>query len=433
VTSDNVIVQVITQTGHGFIVGNWLRTARFSEPSQPYALANSTALATSYVVGVVIQVIDANHFILQSNGYLTGSVVSGASGIVQFLDPANPGLLTPVAPTAVGYVVVPCYSPDTSSSGWIIPFRPILITNNNVNNTQIISQTGHGFVAGQWVKNVSTTGSPKTYALAQATTLVNAYLTVGMVTFVIDANTFVLQQDGYVVFDPSQLPTTPFPVVGGEYFLSPTSPGAQQTAEPANPLPSRPTFQCTLAVAATSCEGWILPQKPTVASGSSGGNGIIQSLYFYYQNPGNNYINQTTANVWQNSPLTGNITPSSVTSNIKITISLLAFVREGTANKSAGFAIGRNGSVIPGCLPVPPFPGTFVANCLNNNNSSGILLQNNRYMFSYLDSPSTTSPVSYSLMLNSTFLPTTWYLGQNSFPSAVSYDLASMCLEEVAI
>jgi hypothetical protein len=85
---------------------------------------------------------------------------------------------------------------------------------------QQISQASHGFTVGQVLRF---TGA--TYVLAEANSQVDAN-TSGMVSFVIDANTFGLTQAGYI----SQLP---FGVVPGQqYYLSPTVPGGIQLSAP---------------------------------------------------------------------------------------------------------------------------------------------------------------------------------------------------------
>jgi hypothetical protein len=87
----------ITQTAHGFIVGNVLRT----NGTSIFAKAQADTAANAEVIGMVLQVIDANTFVM-----ITGGVCTGLSGLVAntvyFLSEATAGLLTSAEPTPNG-------------------------------------------------------------------------------------------------------------------------------------------------------------------------------------------------------------------------------------------------------------------------------------------------------------------------------------------
>ena len=87
----------VTQTAHGFTVGNILRVSGAST----FAKAQADTAVNAEVVGIVIQVIDANTFLMVTNGACTG--LSGLiAGTVYFLSDTAAGLLSTAEPTPNG-------------------------------------------------------------------------------------------------------------------------------------------------------------------------------------------------------------------------------------------------------------------------------------------------------------------------------------------
>lgn len=423
---------LVTQAGHGFVAGN---IVKITAVANVYSKALANTMANAYkTAGVVMFVPDANHFVLQQSGFGTFSagqppLVGLVAGNNYFLSPTVLGSYTTSEP-ATPFASRPVMLATDTLTAWILPQRPIISASSSNAPVVIVNQVAHGFVAGQWVKNVSTIGTPKTYALAQANTLANAYKTSGIVAFVIDANNFILQQNGYLVFDAGQPPSSAL-VIGDSYFLSPTVAGGQQVLEPAFPLPSRPTFQATAAL-----EGWVLPQKPTVIpSGSGSGGGMLQSLNYVFRTRTNH--NPTVANAWINLPTySGTITPGSVSSRIKITMDFLASYQVGNGSRM-GLAIGRNGVVIPACLGLSD--GLKCTAVVPNTSD---LRWDTRTTFIFYDSASTTSPITYSLMFNAQTVGSgsgghsDWLHlnGSNSPSGGTSHSscIGSITLEEIA-
>lgn len=92
---------------------------------------------------------------------------------------------------------------------------------------ELVVQTAHGFIAGDVITFNSVTSN--SWKLAQADSLVDCQGAC-MVSLVLDANTFIATQDGYIsnIIDPSISPFT----VGRQYYLSPTTPGHLTLTEP---------------------------------------------------------------------------------------------------------------------------------------------------------------------------------------------------------
>lgn len=121
VTSSAVKISV-TQNGHGFSAGNWL----YISGASTYALAKADAASTAECVGVVLSVTDANTFVLQVSGYITG--LSGlTAGSVHFISDSSGGAITATEPSTVGQISKPVLEADTTTSGWIQIGRGITI------------------------------------------------------------------------------------------------------------------------------------------------------------------------------------------------------------------------------------------------------------------------------------------------------------------
>jgi hypothetical protein len=116
-TSETTVVQ----TGHGLAVQDVVRLSGTN-----YVKAQADSLANARAVGIVTAVVDANTFRIRSHGYVTG--LSGLSGgSVYYLSPTTSGLLTTTEPTAAGQVSMVVFIADSSSSGWVMSQRPLLV------------------------------------------------------------------------------------------------------------------------------------------------------------------------------------------------------------------------------------------------------------------------------------------------------------------
>lgn len=111
----------VVQGSHGFAVKDVVRLS-----GGTWVKAQADSLANAREVGIVTQVIDASTFRVVSHGYATG--LSGlTAGSVYYLSPSTAGLLTTTEPTTAGQVTVPVFIADTTTSGFVMSQRPLLV------------------------------------------------------------------------------------------------------------------------------------------------------------------------------------------------------------------------------------------------------------------------------------------------------------------
>jgi len=107
-TSD-ATTKSITQTAHGFVVGNWV----YLSGASTYAKTDADATATLDSVGVVTTVTDANIFTLTTEGYASG--LSGLTAGTRYYISGTAGAITSTAPTNSKAVFIA----DTTTSGYV--------------------------------------------------------------------------------------------------------------------------------------------------------------------------------------------------------------------------------------------------------------------------------------------------------------------------
>jgi hypothetical protein len=278
----------ITQIAHGLIVGNWVRIN--SAGNYVRGIANTPE--NSDVIGVVIATPDFDTFTLQQSGYITSSqnVFSGlVPGDPYYLntDVGSPGTMTNVDALVDGFVSRPVFIPDTANSGWVVPYRGIIIGggpdtstggggSGTDSNITTVTQTAHGFIVGDVIRQApaNTILMQAVYTLAFADTLPNARA-VGVVIEVINPNSFRVQFSGYnqqsgstggITVDDLGSPLA----TGVTYFLSVITPGKVSAIEPfVAGQASKPMYVCEQTVGDTGINaGWILDQRPLLVSGS---------------------------------------------------------------------------------------------------------------------------------------------------------------------
>lgn len=239
-----------TQVGHGFSVGNWLRVSG----SNTFALASVESLNNARAVGVVIDVVDADTFVLQTEGF-NETQVGLTPGATYYLDRLVPGGMVPFPTGQPNEFIRPVYVALTSTSGFVLEEKPIPVIDSKT--SIIVNQPGHGFIEGAAVRVLTDTQ----YTQAQANNLENSRA-VGLIR-TIDADNFILHQSGLVqVFEPPWLFDNQ-----EQYYLSPSVPGILTSVEPTGPGEvSKPMFQ---AIDGTS--GWILEQRPLLQPNANGG------------------------------------------------------------------------------------------------------------------------------------------------------------------
>ncbi len=136
------IVQSISQTSHGFSVGDVLYCTSTTSCSK----AKADSATTSDVNGIVLTVTNSNAFVLLMDGYITG--LSGkVANTVYFLDPATAGALTATQPTTAGYIDMPLFKADSTTSGYFHIQRGVVITSTGTNTTPWAPETRVTFSA----------------------------------------------------------------------------------------------------------------------------------------------------------------------------------------------------------------------------------------------------------------------------------------------
>lgn len=119
--SGNSLVNTITQTAHGFIVGDILYYT-----GSAWAKAKADNVGTAEVIGMVSVVVNSNNFKLHFGGYIT--TLSGlTAGVVYFLSDTVAGLLTATEPTSPGSFSKPLLVASTTSAGYFFNYRGVKI------------------------------------------------------------------------------------------------------------------------------------------------------------------------------------------------------------------------------------------------------------------------------------------------------------------
>lgn len=362
---DDTSTHIINQPGNTFNVGDWVRVSG----NTVYSLADGSSFANSQGVGVVIDDGDPL-FEIQFSGFVSGIIIgavdaAGApiaitSGTVYYLSDVVPGAITPTKPTGLFSSVKPCYISESSTSltGFILPQQPLEVKPGDDDPSfVVVTQNGHGFNVEDCLRVLAS----GTYIEAQANTLTNARA-VGIVVEVIDANTFVLQTSGFTDKITGKTAAT-------QYFLSASTAGLLTSTEPsADGEYSKPMYQSL-----TADSGYILEQRPMVQpnanGGASGGGGggmpanLVQTV-----------VNTSlTIPPLTDLPFSVTITPSSASSRVRIMFS-------GINTSGGRVYLKRNGVILTS-------GGINVAMYVSGSRTNSTFL--------YIDSPATTSPVTY--------------------------------------
>lgn len=251
--SGTQLANSITQASHGFSVGQALYYT-----GSAYALAKADVDSTSEVLGIVSSVTSSSVFVLTPVGYITG--LSGlTAGSLYYLSDTTAGALTTTQPTTVGHVSKPLLVADTTTSGYAIQSRGVIVIAQSTGSTAVtkpITQSAHGFSVGQVLYY---TGSA--YALANASADSTSEV-LGIVTYVTDANNFTLTASGYAT-GLSGL------TAGTTYYLSASSSGAFTATQPS----TVGNISKPVLVADTTTSGYVI-QSRGVTIASTAGTGI---------------------------------------------------------------------------------------------------------------------------------------------------------------
>jgi hypothetical protein len=125
----------ITQTTHGFVVGDLLYHS-----GSAYSKAKANASSSSSVVGMVSAVADPNAFTLTTSGLVTG--LSGlTAGSDYFLSGATAGAMTATEPTTTGHVSAPVGIAASATTLQVSIKRSVVIGTSNVFTTIGLANT----------------------------------------------------------------------------------------------------------------------------------------------------------------------------------------------------------------------------------------------------------------------------------------------------
>ena len=421
----SAIQNTIEQIGHNLEIGQFVYIAAYT--GQPiYDTAQANAFATSGVVGMVVEVISSDEFVLQTDGYLTqnsynpfpliqddtGNPLNG--GKTYYLSPTVAGSVTAINPETLGLTSVPVYyceqtTDDLSSidAGYVLSQRPLDLSGQGGGDDSILTVIQENtFAPGNWVYIAGDTSivTPKAWQLAQANTLATSQ-SVGVVTSA-NTNSFTVQLsgaiNGVVTQDAASAPIVSGPI----YYLSPTVAGAITSTIPTTV--GQATKPCYVQQTLIGNYGIILPQRPNLITpgGGSGGSGsVIQTL--------STYVNKQTIRcltvgqgIWTmlvdgtSNPgyppvFTLTITPTSATNNIRITANLQLAMNTGAAT----YAIFRNATYTIPTAPAPtPFitGGVIVGSVVETHNNTAGAWNSSTYI-NIIDSPATTGATVYTI------------------------------------
>jgi len=152
-SDDRAIRDTITQTGHGFAIGNVVRVDSFSGM---WVLAQADTAANAESIGI-IESVTSNSFVVIFEGELDLTVDlgywlpeyinrSGDLNPVLFLSATTPGSMTEVPPSSSGQVIKPVMIwqgvPGTASYAQVVNYRGTLIGGENVVDVRNIQPVG---------------------------------------------------------------------------------------------------------------------------------------------------------------------------------------------------------------------------------------------------------------------------------------------------
>lgn len=117
------VIHTVTQNGHGFTVGKAIY-----KNGSVWNLAIANALASSFSVGFVSEVISTNVFKVMMIGYLPGAFTGLTSGQKLWLSPTVAGTLTATMPDTPGQYKRLLLVADNATSGYVTFDVPTLVT-----------------------------------------------------------------------------------------------------------------------------------------------------------------------------------------------------------------------------------------------------------------------------------------------------------------
>lgn len=176
----------ITQTSHGFSVGNILR---YNSSTSLYVKAQANSAANCEVIGIVSSVATVNVFTILHCGFISG-LSNLTPGSQYYLSDSTAGLLTATAPTGFSSIVKPLLIAVSATTGYFFNMVGIPVSAQNSYTTSFansdlssgILQVNHNF--GELycaVSVIDNTG--KIVTPDEVTFLTTSYLTVDLSSY----------------------------------------------------------------------------------------------------------------------------------------------------------------------------------------------------------------------------------------------------------
>lgn len=129
------VTMSVTQSSHGFAVGNVLKYSGSS-----YAKAQADSAANAEVVGIVSTVTSSNIFVLTMAGYVSG-LSSLTAGTTYFLSTSSAGALTTTAPSTAGQIWKPLLNTDSTTSGIFSNYLGLVVPSTTTASTTVTITT----------------------------------------------------------------------------------------------------------------------------------------------------------------------------------------------------------------------------------------------------------------------------------------------------
>jgi hypothetical protein len=275
---DDCCRAVIVQPPGGPVLslGNWVRINVQGVDAVPgaYVPALATNAHLGERVGVVVEIgASGDEYTIQQSGRIADTSLLFPllnTGSPYYLDTVTPGNMVIDDVGGDGEDSLPCFIPDSPTSGWVMPYRGVLVNGPAIgasggggggdSNIHTVDQAGNTFDEGDWVYVTGDT----TYSLTDPTTMDGAQ-GVGVVISPGDP-LFTIQFGGWnlgAVTEAVDDIGDPIPIVSSTvYYLSSMVPGAITPTVPLG-IFNKPAF---ISESDTDQSGWILPQRPLPAA-----------------------------------------------------------------------------------------------------------------------------------------------------------------------
>lgn len=191
--SGSDISKSITQTAHGFAVGN---AVYYTGSAWAKAKADAN---TTLGIAIVSVVTDANNFTAMFAGYISG--LSSLSAGYYFVDPSTAGALTATEPTSTAQFSNPILYALSASTGIVLPWRASAVQ-TSTSPTVTGTKTANYNAAAQEIVMVDPSGGGFTVTLPSAAA-VGAGVPVTVKNITSSVNTMTLGRTGSDTIDTS--------------------------------------------------------------------------------------------------------------------------------------------------------------------------------------------------------------------------------------